>query len=138
MKRIDFPVDLTEPPETFKRNTTTVDEISAAAAKVYIANMRKAGLPFAEQLANYYKRYSFPFTIFIVLFFSISLGGKFKKNILLMSLVVSLSVAVLYYVIQMISMLFAKWGYISPLAGAWFPVLLFVAAGAVILRYART
>jgi lipopolysaccharide export system permease protein len=138
MKRIDFPVDLTEPPETFKRNTTTVDEISAAAAKVYIANMRKAGLPFAEQLANYYKRFSFPFTIFIVLFFSISLGGKFKKNILLMSLVVSLSVAVLYYVTQMISMLFAKWGYISPLAGAWFPVLLFVAAGAVILRYART
>lgn len=138
MKRSDFPVDLTEPPETFRRNTTTVDEIKAADAKIYIMKMRKAGLPFAEQLANYYKRFSFPLTIFIVLFFSISLGGKFKKNILLMSLVISLSVAVLYYVTQMITMLFAKWGYISPLAGAWFPVLLFVAAGAVILRYART
>jgi lipopolysaccharide export system permease protein len=138
MKRSDFPIDLTEPPGTFKRNRIMVDEIKASDAKVYIMNMRKAGLPFAEQLSNYYKRFSFPLTIFIVLFFSISLGGKFKKNILLMSLVMSLSIAVLYYVTQMISMLFAKWGYISPLAGAWFPVLIFVAAGAVILRYART
>lgn len=133
-----LPFILDEPPETFMRNVTTVDELPASDAKVYIANIRKSGLPYAEQLSNYYKRFSFPFTIFIVLFFSISLGGRFKKNIMLMSLLLSLSVAVMYYVTQMVAMLFAKWEYISPFAGAWFPVLLFIAASSVILRYART
>lgn len=132
------PLILSEPPETFKRNVTSVDELQASEAKKYIASLRKAGLPHAEQLSNYYKRFSFPFTIFIVLFFSISLGGRFRKNIMLMSLLLSLSVAVLYYVTQMMTMLFAKWEYISPLAGAWFPVVLFITVSSIILRYART
>ncbi len=130
--------EFTEPPETFRKNTTSVDELSAVEAKKFIDGVRKAGLPYAEQMANYYKRFSFSLTIFIVLFFSISLGGRFKKNIMLMSLLLSLSVAVLYYITQMVTMILAKWEYISPLAGAWFPVVLFVCAGSAILRYART
>jgi len=129
---------LSEPPETFRRNTTSVDELSSSDAKKFIDSMRKAGLPYSEQLSNYYRRFSFPLTIFIVLFFSISLGGRFRKNIMLMSLLLSLSIAVLYYVLQMVTLLFAKWEYISPLAGAWFPVLLFIFASSVLLRYART
>lgn len=133
-----LPFTMTEPPETFMRNVTTVDELSASDARKYIANLRKAGLPYAEQLSNYHKRFSFPFTIFIVLFFSISLGGRFKKNIMLMSLLLSLSIAVLYYVTQMVTMIFAKWEYISPFAGAWLPVLMFIFASAALLRFART
>ncbi|HNY16644.1 MAG TPA: LptF/LptG family permease [Treponemataceae bacterium] len=134
----ELPETFDESPETFRKNTTSVDELTAKDAKVYIEGVRKAGLPYAEQLSNYYKRFSFPLTIFIVLFFSISLGGRFKKNILLMSLLLSLSVAVLYYIMQMVTMLLAKWEYISPLAGAWFPVVLFVFAGSAMLKYART
>ncbi len=133
-----MPVRLDEPPETFRRNTTSVEELSAADARDYIRFMRRAGLPHTEQLSTYYRRFSFPLTIFIVLFFSISLGGRFRKNILLMSLLLSLSVAVVYYVVQMITSILAKWEYISPLAGAWIPVVLFVGLGAVSMRYART
>ncbi len=129
---------LSEPPETFRRNTTSVDELSSVDAKRFINSMRKAGLPYSEQLSNYYRRFSFPLTIFIVLFFSISLGGRFRKNIMLMSLLLSLSIAVLYYVLQMVTMLFAKWEYISPLAGAWFPVILFIFVSSLIFRHART
>lgn len=129
---------LTESPESFRKNATSVDELESSDAKKFIDGMRRAGQPYAEQQANYYKRFSFPFTIFIVLFFSISLGGRFKKNIILMSLLISLSIAVSYYVTQMVTMLFAKWEYISPLAGAWFPVILFTALSVVILRFART
>jgi lipopolysaccharide export system permease protein len=133
-----LPVKLTEQPVTFRRNTTSVDEIRSAEAKKYIAGLRKAGVPYAEQLSNYYKRFSFPLTVFIVLFFSISVGGRFRKNILLMSILLSLSIAVLYYVTQMVTMLFAKWEYISPLAGAWFPAILFGCLAILIARYART
>ena len=127
-----------EPPETFQRNITSIDEMTIAQAKVFIDNLKKMGLPYHEYLSQYYRRFSFPFTTFIVLFFSVSVGGRFKKNILLMSLLFSLALAVLYYVTEMMTMLFAKWEYISPLAGASLPFLIFTVLSIVMLRIART
>ena len=128
----------TEDPELFRRNTTNVDELSARDARVFLDVSRRSGSLRAEHLADYYKRFSFPFTIAIVLGISLSIGGRFKKNILLMRLLLSLSVAVGFYVTQMVTMLFAKWEYISPLSGAWFPVILFMGIAALLLRFART
>ncbi len=127
-----------EPPDSFRRNVTSVDELSVAEAGKHIEMLRRSGLPYAEDLSNYYKRFSFPLTVFIVLFFSVSLAGRFKKNILLMSLLLSLAVAVSYYILQMVTMLLAKWEYIPPLCGAWLPVVVFIGAGAGILKTART
>jgi hypothetical protein len=128
----------TEPPETFQRNITSIDEMTTAQAKVFIDNLKKTGVPYHEYLSQYYRRFSFPFTIFIVLFFSVSVGGRFKKNILLMSLLFSLSLATLYYVTEMMTMLFAKWEYISPLAGASLPFLIFTLLSVAMLKIART
>ena len=127
-----------EQPETFQRNITSIDEMTIAQAKVFINNLKKMGLPYHEYLSQYYRRFSFPFTAFIVLFFSVSVGGRFKKNILLMSLLFSLALAILYYVTEMMTMLFAKWEYISPLAGAFLPFLLFTVLSVAMLRIART
>jgi len=129
---------LTEPPETFQKNIVSVEEMSFSDAKIFIDNLKKTGLPYYEELSKYYRRFSFPFTIFIVLFFSISLGGKFKKNILLMSLLFSLGIATLYYITEMLTMLAAKWEYISPLSGALTPIIIFTALSTYLLRNART
>ena len=127
-----------EQPETFQRNITSIDEMTIAQAKLFIDNLKKMGLPYHEYLSQYYRRFSFPFTAFIVLFFSVSVGGRFKKNILLMSLLFSLALAILYYVTEMMTMLFAKWEYISPLAGAFLPFLIFTVLSIAMLRIART
>jgi lipopolysaccharide export system permease protein len=55
-----------------------------------------------------------------------------------MSLATSLIVAVVFYVMEMISMMMARLGYIPPLAGAWFPVFVFIVIGALLLRSAKT
>jgi len=136
-KDFDFSL-LNEPPETFQKNIVSVEEMSFYDAKKFIDNLKKTGLPYAEELSKYYRRFSFPFTIFIVLFFSISLGGKFKKNILLMSLLFSLGIATLYYIMEMLTMLSAKWEYISPLSGAVTPVIVFALLSTYLLRHART
>ena len=129
---------LTEPPETFQNNVISVETVDSATAKVYIDHLQKAGLPFAEPLSLYYKKFSFPFIVFIVVFLSIGLSGKTRKNVMLMSLASCISAAVLFYVMQMITMLLAKFGAISPFMGAWFPVFMFVVIAIVVLRYART
>ena len=129
---------LDDPAETLKKNTVNVETVSIKEAKTYINHLRRAGLPYSEELSVYYKKFSFPFIVFIVVFLSVGLSGKSRKNVLLISLSLSVCAAVLYYVTQMITMILAKFGYISPFMGAWFPVFLFVFISFILLRFART
>lgn len=127
-----------ENPEVFESNVTDVEAVNTHDAKVYIRHLRRAGLPYSEELSIYYKKFSYPFICFIVVFISIGLSGKTRKNVLLISLVLCVCSAVVFYVLQMVTMLLAKFGYIPPLVGAWFPVIFFILLSCVALRFART
>jgi len=127
-----------EDPDTFRRNLVNVEELAFVDAGHLVHDLRTAGLPFTEALADYHHRLSFAAVSFVVVILSISMGGRFRKNILLMSLGSSLLSAVVYYVIEMITMMMARLGYIPPFVGAWFPVLFFIALGVLLLRTAKT
>ncbi|WP_428771738.1 LptF/LptG family permease [Treponema sp. HNW] len=127
-----------EVPDTFKNISISVEEVSTAQAREYIDKLKRTGLPYAEASSLYHKKFAFPLITFISVFLSIGLAGKSRKNILLISLVSCVSAAVAFYVTQMVTMLLAQFGYISPFAGAWFPVFLFTLISIVLLRFART
>jgi lipopolysaccharide export system permease protein len=127
-----------EHPDIFRRKAVNVEELSARNAGLLVADLRSAGLPYHHTQANYYHRFSFAATSLIVMILSISMGGRFRKNILLMSLFTSLSVAVVYYIAEMLSMTLAGLNYIHPFVGAWFPVLIFIVIGILLLRSAKT
>jgi len=127
-----------EHPETFRRNAVNIEELPAKDAGLLVQDLRSAGLPFMQAQANFFHRFSFAATPLIVMILSISMGGRFRKNILLMSLFASLSVAVVYYIAEMLSMTMAGLNYIPPIVGAWFPVFLFIFLGIVLLRGAKT
>ncbi len=129
---------LAESPDTFRRSARNIDEMRMARARSWIDSLKKAGLPYRGDLTDYYNRFAFALTPFIVTFISSAIGGRFRKNILLMSLLTSLVVSVVYYVAQMMAILFAKLGYISPLSGAWGAAIVFLAAGLYLFRVART
>ncbi|MDR2133690.1 MAG: LptF/LptG family permease [Treponema sp.] len=46
--------------------------------------------------------------------------------------------AVIFYVMEMISMMMARLGYIPPIVGAWFPVFTFIVIGVLLLRSSKT
>lgn len=127
-----------EIPETFRRSAVDIEELPASQASLYINDLKKAGLPFVAALTDLYRRYAFSVTPLVVILLSLSLGGFFKKNILLMSLLSSLISAVIYYVAQMLSTMLAKLSYIPPLAGAWAPVFIFIIIATIMIRFART
>ncbi|MCP4162279.1 MAG: YjgP/YjgQ family permease [Deltaproteobacteria bacterium] len=130
--------DYNEEPDTFKKKTRKVDEMSIKDAKLWIQTLKRAGLPYKEALTDYYVRYTFSLTPFIVVIISCALGGKFKKNILLMSLLSSLVLSVVYFVIQMITEMMAKLGTIPPFAGASASVIFFLFIGFWLFRTAKT
>ena len=131
-------LELTEPPETFRNNTISVESATIAESKAYIRHLQKAGLPFAESLSQYYNKFSFPFVVLIVAFLSIGISGKSQRNVFVISLTLSLGMAVLFYVTQMITMLMAKFGMLPPLMGAWAPVVIFIIISVVLLKYSHT
>lgn len=129
---------LNEKPETFRNNTISVEESTIQDSKVFIEHLRRAGLPYAKHLSDYYKKFSFPCIMFIVVFLSIGLSGKSKRNVFLISLMLTLGSSVLFYVMQMVTMLMAQFEIISPFSGAWFPVILFMIISGILLKYTRT
>jgi lipopolysaccharide export system permease protein len=131
---------LSEPPETFRRLARSVDEMTRADADRYVALLRRAGLTdfYRQALTDYYRKFSFALTPFIVAFIASSLGSTFRKNILLMSLLSALVISVVFYVAQMVASILAKNGLINPLTGAWTPFALFLLIGFMLFRTART
>ena len=129
---------LNQPPATFRKTVRNIEEMKREEAQEWIRSLRVAGLPFRGALTEYYKRFSFAFTPFIVALISCAVGGRLKKNILLMSLLLSLGISVIYYVMQMVLILFAKLGYIPPLAGAWGTFIIFMFVSFYLFKVART
>ncbi len=130
---------INEKPDTFRRKTKNMSELRISEARKWLESVRKAGLPvYRESLTDYYERFSFTLTPFIVILISTAIGGRFKKNVLLMSLLTSLSISVLYYVFEMVLVLFAKQGYIQPITGAWGTFFLFFGISLILFKFART
>lgn len=127
-----------EPPSTFRNQNLDVREMSVAQLASHVAFLRRAGLPFAAALAERHKRFSFTFTPLIVVLLSAGFGGRFRKNVLLMSLLSSLLFATAYYVFQMVTMLLARTGLLPPFFGAWLPFVVFSILGLGLFRRART
>ena len=130
--------ELTEPPVTFRKTTRDVEEMGSAEARRWIDKLKRAGLPYREALTEYYKKYFFAASPFIVVLIATGMGGRFKRNVLLMNLLTALLVSVIYYVMQMVSVILAKNGLLPPLAGAGLSFVLFLAVGTPALRTART
>lgn len=129
---------LTEKPDTFKNNKVDVETVSIKEAREYIQYLQRTGLPSGETLSVYYKKFSFSYVILIVTFLAIGLSGRSRKNVIIVSMMLSLAAAVLFYVLQMITMLLAKFGIVTPLMGAWFPVIVFMIISFVLLKYSKT
>ena len=126
-----------EKPETFRRISVVASDLNARDIKILVKDLRRAGLPVSSALAEYHRRFSFSAASFVMILLSLSAFGRFKKNILLLSLFASLGTAVVYYVIEMLSMMCAQAGILNPFLGAWIPVFGCTAAGFLLLRFVK-
>jgi len=138
VKPLPFTTEFNEHPDIFRRGAVIIQELQVKEARLLVNDLRAAGLPYFSELANYFHRYSFSATSFVVMILSVSMGGRFRKNILLMSLFTSLVAAVVFYITEMLSMTMAGFNYIHPFVGAWFPVILFIFIGISLVRSAKT
>ena len=129
-----------KPPKFFREVTKDIAELRLFEAIDWLKELKEANVAkkYRDALIEFYKRFSFTFTTFIVALISCALGSRFNKNILLYSLLISIVTAVVYYVFQMITELFAAGRLLPPFVGSWLPFFTFLILGRVLFRRART
>lgn len=129
---------LTEDYTIFRHSTIDITTVDIQVAKEYINHLRKAGLPYNSELAEYYKKFAFPFIIFVTGLLALGLTGKAKKNQLLVGLTLAIIAIVVFYVFQSITMVMAKNGFIAPIMGALLPDIVFILIALVLLKYSKS
>jgi len=65
-------------------------------------------------------------TPLILIFIACTINYRYKKNVLLFSIITSLFIAVIYYVVQMVTLIMAKQGVIGPVWGMVIPMIVIV------------
>jgi len=130
--------EITQTPEKFKISVRKVEDMNLSTATQFIDDLRFSGLPSIAAETDFFNKFSYAMRVFIVTIIAASIGGAFRKNILLMCLLVSLVISVVFFVFQLVTDAFAKNGILPPVAGAFLPVLIFLAIGFFLMKKART
>lgn len=127
-------------PKIFKSVDTDVEALHFVSAYNYIKMLKTTGRrkEYLSAVTPFYRRITYPFVNLIVAMIACTIGSWFKKNILILSLGISLGSAVVYYVLQMITVLLAKNGYLHPLIGAILPEIVFTLIGVNLFKNARS
>lgn len=117
-------------PNFFKDIRSDIQTMSIPNAVTYLKTIRNLSITRYNELAtDFYERILSCFTIFVMMLVSVSVNLRFKKNVLLFSIIASISLGVIYYVAQLVTLLLAKQGMIAPSLGMIIPfiVITFVA-----------
>ena len=109
-------------PELFRNLSSEISSMSLSLAKSYVNRMKTLNPEeYASLGTDYYKRVLSFLTPIVLMIISISLNYRFKKNILFFSILCSVCIAVVYYVVQMMTIMLADQGVISPPMGMLIP-----------------
>lgn len=123
-------------PDLFKNIRSDIETMPLGSAVEYIRGIKMLSMSRYNELAtSFYERILSCFTVFVMVLVSVSINLRFKKNVLLYSIVASVCLAVIYYVVQLVTLLMARQGVIPPLMGELFP---FIVIGLIALCSAST
>ena len=118
-------------PEIIIRMQQKPEEMELGDFHDYIDRQRLAGSDIARLLVDYHGKIAFPFASLIVVFFGVPFASVKRRSGLAVQFGISIFLLFIYLVSQKLSQIFGYNGNIHPILAAWFPNLLFFAAGLV-------
>lgn len=112
-------------PELFKNLSSDVSKMSLKLAYSYMLKLKLVNSSqFAQIGTSFYKRVLGCLTPVIMILISCCMNFRFRKNVLFFSIVCSLCIAVVYYVVQMMTIMMANQGLIAPALGMIIPFMI--------------
>ena len=126
-------------PQLFRNVSNEISRMSLRLARAYLNRMKTLNPEeYAKLGTEYYKRIFSCLSPLVMILIACSINYRFKKNVLFFSLVSSIAVAVVYFVVQMVTVMLADQGVIAPYLGTLLPfgviIVLATAMGLIMRR----
>ena len=110
-------------PRLFRSQNTSIETMDGETARDYLASLYSNDrITWHEKATDYYRRIFSPLAIFVLMFISASMNFSFRKNVLLFSVIQSLSIAVIYYVADMVFSIMGHQGAVEPVMTVVLPI----------------
>ena len=120
-------------PQLFRNAGNDISRMSLRLARAYLQRLRAINpQQYASLGTAYYKRIFSCLSPLIMMIIACSMNYRFRKNVLFMSLVCSIAVAVVYFVVQMMTEMMADQGVIAPYYGSLVPFAVILLLSAII------
>jgi len=122
-------------PALFRNLQADITTMELGSALRYIRRIQVMDAnQYAIQASDFYHRILGNLTPLILILISCSTVFTWRKNVLMLSILASLAIAVVFFVMQMVSMIFAKQGIYGPEWGPLAPIVaLLCVSGAISL-----
>ncbi len=109
-------------PQLFRDSSNEISSMSLDLARAYLARMKTLNPDeYASLATEYYQRILGCLTPLVMMVIACSITYRFKKNVLFFSLVGSICIAVVYFVVRMVTVMLADQGVIAPILGTLIP-----------------
>lgn len=111
-------------PRLFRSQNTSIETMDSDTARDYLSSLYSTDrITWHEKATDYYRRIFSPLAIFVLMFISVSMNFSFRKNVLLFSVIQSLSIAVIYYVADMVFSIMGHQGVVEPIMTVILPIV---------------
>jgi lipopolysaccharide export system permease protein len=129
---------LTLEPGLFRNLGTDIKTMELISALQYVQRLRIiSASQYPVVSTDLYARLFSNLTPFVLSLVACSSVFNWKKNVLVLSIIASLSIAIVYYVLQMVSMILAKQGVVQPIWGPLTPMLILMLTTPIVAHVAR-
>ncbi len=124
-------------PDVIAQRAVDIDSMDLMAAYRYIERLRKVNNPgYTGYSVDFYQRLSMNFAPLILILISCATVIPWKKNVLVLSIITSISIAVVYYVLVLSGTILARQEIVEAGPALFVPpaVLIAIASGILIIR----
>jgi lipopolysaccharide export system permease protein len=134
-KSMDTTLNIT--PEEFKRRENAIEAMNLGELNKFIRKQKMQGAPNLDLLLlEKHKRFSFPFSTFILTLIGVSVSSRKVKGGIGMQIGIGLLISFSYILFMQFSSQFAISGALSPFIAVWIPNVLFLIIGILLYRMA--
>ncbi len=137
-----FPVatfpQINEPPDYFKREVLQSSQMNFRQLRRYLSDLRQAGFEVSSFAVEYYRKFAFPLTAFVMMLLGLPYGMRFGRRGALGGVAVGIALGLAYWVATMLFESMGKFQLLPPLLAGSGPTLLFALVGLYLLLHIRT
>lgn len=129
---------IAEPPDYFKRQVRTSEQMSILELGRYISELRQSGFDVVRLSVQFWLKFSYPLVALVVSLLGIPFAFTVGKKGALTGIALALGIAVSFWAISSLFQAMGNLNQLPPPVAAWCPDILFAVGGAYLLLRVRT